>query len=122
MKIRAPSSEIAMAEVFACPICATFEAPSLSYLLSHLRLVHANDPRFNVTCGLDGCAYTARSFSALYSHIYRRHKSCGAIQSKKRERSVLMLNSPLTNDGVDHTNLEMESFQADSYGKIIIIP
>ena len=26
-----------------CPICATFEASSLSYLLSHLRLVHSNN-------------------------------------------------------------------------------
>ena len=73
-----------VARVFVCPICATFEAPSLSFLLSHLRLVHSNDPRFKITCGLDGCAYTACSFSALYSHIYRKHQSSGAIQTRQQ--------------------------------------
>ena len=52
--------------------------------LKHLRLVHRNDPRFLVQCGIDGCSYSGRSFSALYSHIYRTHKQL--IQ--KREGSV----------------------------------
>jgi hypothetical protein len=78
-----------MAGVFVCPICATFEASSLSYLLSHLRLVHSNDPRFKVTCGLDGCAYTACSFSALYSHVYRKHQSSGAILSRQQNTPMV---------------------------------
>ena len=32
----------------SCPFC-TFEAPKVAILLSHLRTVHANDPRFSVT-------------------------------------------------------------------------
>ena len=78
-----------MAQVFACPICATFVAPSLPYLLSHLRLVHSHDPRFNVACGLNGCTYSARSFSALYSHIYRKHQASGAIQPRQQRDSSL---------------------------------
>ena len=80
---------MATARVFVCPVCITFEAPSLQYLLSHLRLVHSHDPRFNVTCGLDGCAYTAQSFSALYSHIYRKHQSCGAIRPRFQDGNSL---------------------------------
>ena len=78
-----------MAQMFARPICATFVAPSLPYLLSHLRLVHSHDPRFNVACGLDGCTYSARSFSALYSHIYRKHQASGAIQPRQQRDSSL---------------------------------
>jgi hypothetical protein len=48
----------------------TFEAPSVALVLSHLRLVHSNDPHFVVLCG---CSKTSRSFTALYSHIYRHH-------------------------------------------------
>ena len=55
-----------------CPMCQ-FETPSLGLCLSHLRLVHGNDPRFCAPCGIQGCAYTGRSFSSLYSHIYRNH-------------------------------------------------
>ena len=42
-----------------------------------------NDPRFNVMCGLDGCSSTFRTFSAFYSHIYRRHRSSGIVTSEK---------------------------------------
>lgn len=55
-----------------CPMC-TFEAPSVNAILSHVRAVHSHDPNFLVTCGLGGCGTTSRSFSALYSHVYRRH-------------------------------------------------
>ena len=55
-----------------CPLCS-FVGPSVGILLGHLRTVHSSDPRFNVTCGLDGCTTTSKSFSALYSHIYRKH-------------------------------------------------
>ena len=65
-----------------CPMC-TFEARSVRIVLSHLRSVHSNDPRFNVMCGLDGCSSTFRTFSAFYSHIYRRHRSSGIVTSEK---------------------------------------
>ena len=102
-----------MAQVFTCPICATFVAPSLTYLLSHLRLVHSHDPRFNVACGLDGCTYSARSFSALYSHIYRKHQAFGVIQlrhqgdSSLRERNLLPTDQ-LDGHSVSSGNLESQ--------------
>ena len=65
----------------SCPLC-TFEAPAVTILLSHLRTVHFSDPRFRVTCGLDGCLTTSKSFSALYSHIYRHHPH---IVKKRKE-------------------------------------
>ena len=61
-----------------CPMCS-FEAATVRIVLSHLRIVHSSDPRFNVTCGVDGCSRTFRTFPALYSHIYRQHKTSGII-------------------------------------------
>ena len=55
-----------------CSMCS-FEAPTVRLVLSHLRSVHSSDPRFNVMCGIDGCARTYRTFSGLHSHIYRCH-------------------------------------------------
>ena len=59
--------------MYFCPLC-TFQFSSVGDVLSHLRLVHSSDPHFVVTCGLDGCAKSATSFSALYSHI----RDCGS--------------------------------------------
>ena len=104
-----------MAQVFACPICATFVAPSLPSLLSHLRLIHSHDPRFNVACGLNGCTYSARSFSALYSHIYQKHRASGAIQPRHQGDSSLREQNLLPTDqseGLSPSNLKSQS-QAD---------
>ena len=56
-----------------CPLC-NFYALSIQLVLSHLRLVHSSDPNFNVMCGISGCYKTSESFSALYQHIYKKHK------------------------------------------------
>ena len=64
-----------------CPMC-NFQTPSVELCLNHLRLVHRNDPRFCARCGIGGCSYTGRSFSALYSHIYRRHPESGIIKRR----------------------------------------
>lgn len=70
-----------VSKVFGCPMCP-FEAPTVALLLSHLRLIHSSDPHFLVRCGVEeGCTYTARTFSALYSHVYRKHKLPGVINS-----------------------------------------
>lgn len=55
-----------------CPLCS-HTATTMTGILSHMRAFHANDPNFCVTCGLNGCATSSRSFSGFYSHIYRHH-------------------------------------------------
>ena len=66
---------------FKCPLCV-FVASSIALILSHIRLVHGNDPNFAVTCGIGGCSSTSNSFSALYQHIYKKHKDCGIIRTR----------------------------------------
>lgn len=68
-----------------CPLC-TFEALSVKTVMSHLRAVHSNDPHFAVTCGLNGCGTTSRSFPALYTHVYRYHSDI----IEKRKEPLLM--------------------------------
>ena len=82
---------------YVCPMCM-FEAPSVALLLSHLRLLHSNDPRFLVRCGIEtGCSYTARTFSALYSHVYRKHKQAGIIRSRSSNNGLDILPSTESN-------------------------
>ena len=103
-----------MASKFAgkkCPMCS-FEAATVRIILSHLRIVHSNDSRFNVTCGVDGCSRTFRTFSAFYSHIYRQHKNSGIILRDRIQKNpcntepfeaVLLCNAdpPMESFGLD---------------------
>ena len=67
--------------IYVCPMCS-FESPTRALNLSHLHLVQRNDPRFNMLCGIGGCTHTSRTFSSLYSHIYRSHRDCGIIEKR----------------------------------------
>ena len=72
----------------SCPIrLCSFQAPSINIILHHLRTVHSSDPNFLVTCGINGCATTSKSFSALYSHIYRHHPQI--VRKRKNKVSEL---------------------------------
>ena len=82
---------------FICPICQ-FESPTIALNLSHLRLLHGNEPRFSVQCGVGGCVYTGRSFSALYSHIYRHHPDCGVIQKILKLKEIQWLSQAAIDD------------------------
>ena len=44
--------------------------------------MHASDPRFLVTCDIEGCTVSSKSFSSLYSHIYRRHSNVGIVKKR----------------------------------------
>ncbi len=81
-----------------CPMCS-FECPSIAILLSHLRLVHSNDPRFLVCCGINSCTVTSRSFSSLYTHIYRHHPGAGI---KRRSASSLSMEVPTVSESESH--------------------
>ena len=88
----------------ACPMCS-FGAPSITTLLSHLRSVHSMDPHFHVMCGIDGCVNTSKTFSALYSHIYRHHPNVGIIRQRSRSQDTVQPEaSTSTTDQCDVNN------------------
>ena len=74
-----------------CPMC-NFQTPSVAHL------VHRNDPRFCAQCGIGGCSYTGRSFSALYSHIYRTHPDSGIIKRRGAHDSTRPAEVPETSE------------------------
>ena len=59
---------------FTCPFCASLSS-TLKLYVSHLRIVHSKDPKFNIICGIGGCREVFRAFSAFNSHIYRHHRT-----------------------------------------------
>ena len=81
-----------------CPMCS-FECPSIAILLSHLRLVHSSDPRFLVCCGINSCTVTSRSFSSLYTHVYRHHPGAGI---RRRSANSLSMELPTVCESDSH--------------------
>ena len=72
-------------------------------MLSHLHAVHTSGPNFKVACGIGGCATTSRSFSALYSHMYRHHSEI------IRKRKEPLADKTRSNDESDGRELHSES-------------
>ena len=65
---------------------------------------------------MGGCTYTGRSFSALYSHIYRKHSDVGVIQVAVQEESSVLSDHEETTPGTSAQALA--SFDgSDSQGK-----
>lgn len=95
-----------------CPLCS-FKTLSVPDILSHLRGVHSHDPNFVITCGLNGCATTSRSFSALYSHIYRKHPEF----INKRKPSTIMSMNQRENPGAEN---ELQHFEPSEHTGISI--
>ena len=61
-----------------CQLC-DFIAPSLKYLLKHLRQVHSHQPGFRITCRLSGCQRVFRTFDVYRNHVYAIHKEQESI-------------------------------------------
>lgn len=66
----------AMASVscFRCPRCPFFAFKFMS-VIWHLEGAHSEEPRLEITCGIQGCQQRYAVVSSLRSHLYRKHQS-----------------------------------------------
>ena len=55
------------------PLCGDVQTATLTQLLSHIRLTHADSPHFLIQCNLQGCKRTFRKFTVYHNHIYLYH-------------------------------------------------
>ena len=55
-----------------CQLCE-FKAPSLKYLLKHIRQAHSHRPGFSIKCSLGGCLKLFRTFKVFRNHVYTLH-------------------------------------------------
>lgn len=70
-----------MPTLFNCPLCSK-QTFSLIKQIRHIGLYHQNEPKFEFTCGLNGCGKT---FSSYRSHIYRKHRDLLSLVSEEEE-------------------------------------
>jgi len=82
---------------------------SVSIFLSHLRLIHASEAGFQMSCGLQGCQRTFNNFFTYRNHVYSMHDLSG-LDTTPDTASVDMESINNSID-LDHANPEIEMFQ-----------
>ena len=94
-----------------CPKCSR-KLFTLNKLISHIELVHGNEPHFSITCGLDGCQRSFEKFQSYRKHVYRSHKSTyfGSRPSASEDPT-----EPQHHVHVDQQSLENEPEPSASY-------
>lgn len=58
---------------FSCAICKTFKAPNFRLLMSHIRLVHATKPGFQMRCNIDSCSRNFTNMKTYDNHLSTSH-------------------------------------------------
>ena len=91
--------------MITCSLCTACFG-SVSIFLSHLRLIHASEAGFQVSCGLQGCQRTFTNFYTYRNHVYSMHDLSGldSITVGSNNPSMNTTNST----GVDNTNTDIE--------------
>jgi len=61
-----------------CPLCPTLNHQlSISEYTKHLRLFHASNPDFKITCGINGCQRVYTNLGTFKNHLYGIHNVDG---------------------------------------------
>lgn len=66
--------------MLTCPLCGDVSVPALHHLMTHIRVMHADEPQFVIQCNLQGCKKTFRKFTVYRNHVYGFHDTFGLQQ------------------------------------------
>ena len=89
---------------FSCSICHKYAALSYESVLKHIGSVHSCEPNFHITCGVEGCPRTYRSYRSFRHHLTNKH--CGA--------DLPASNNTIPSVDDDHDHEESDSMELDS--------
>lgn len=103
-------------EKFSCPLCPSERTDRLKFTLKqylqHLRLFHAHQPRFHLTCGIQGCQRTFLKFRTFENHVSLMHRE---QQHHSDEQHMVSENDHADCSGEDMaTNNSMDIVQISS--------
>ena len=68
---------------FNCSICHSFASLDYASVVRHIGSVHAWEPRFKVTCDIDGCMRTYTSYRCYRAHIVNKHSEHNIISDER---------------------------------------
>ena len=56
---------------YVCSVCHNFAAPSFDSVLRHIGSIHSCEPNLHLTCGIEGCP---RSYRSYRKHLFKKHQ------------------------------------------------
>lgn len=83
-----------------CPLCTYSALPTLSLYVAHIRLNHADDPGFRISCTLQGCSRSFTNFCTYRNHLYAYH------DLRAEENSSPVVEHDSSNEPLDDMELE----------------
>ena len=106
--------------MIGCPLCGEY-SPSMRQLLTHIRLVHADEPGFYLQCGIQGCSWTFRKYQSFRNHVYATHDgtTCTSTPHVEGDKDTTEQNEGEDNvyiQGVeyDHDTLQLDDVTDDA--------
>lgn len=108
MRVFAYIRNIAM---ISCPLCGEY-SPSLTQLLKHIRLVHADEPGFNLQCGIQGCSRTFRKYQTFRNHVYAIHGTCTGTPQVQGDKETTLTTEQ--NEGEDDVYVQGVQYDHDA--------
>lgn len=60
----------------------------LTAFLKHIKLFHAHQAAFKLTCGIDGCLRTFTNFRTFQNHVSDMHRTFSTSVAENRENST----------------------------------
>lgn len=98
-----------------CPLCASPLFSTLTKLLRHIHIIHADDTSLSIQCNLQGCSRTFKKFKTYQTHIYTYHNTtsleltseqCGLEAMEEHEHDCM--NSELDSEGYEGSQDEVQ--------------
>ena len=87
-------------------------SPSLTQLLKHIRLIHADEPGFNLQCGIQGCSRTFRKYQTFRNHVHAIHGTCTGTPHVQGDKETTLTTEQ--NEGEDYVYVQGVQYDHDA--------
>ena len=78
----------------------------ISFLLAHIRIIHANNPGFKIACSANGCCRNFTSFKAFRNHVYSFHRSANDFSWGEEESTAGVISDDADNLDLDDSPVD----------------
>ena len=94
---------------FSCSICNSFASLNYASVIQHIGSVHAWEPRFRITCGIDGCIRKYTSYRCYREHIINKHSELLQDDSMDTEEPIVQDSEYVQNEEITSNDFDDSS-------------
>ena len=106
---------MALVKCQLCPVGMANQLFKVGEYIKHLRLLHASQPDFKVTCGINGCQRVYKNLGTFRNHLYAMHNdetvpnmTTAATASTIQDKEVTSSSDDITSQTPLEESMNME--------------